>query len=304
MNTYKGTHAVIVADIDPERFAEQRRDGIVGTDISAIAGINPWKSALTVYHEKTTGETDNAESERMFWGKRLESVIAEETAEREGLTIQEVPHILAHPENQYCRAQIDRLIIDPERGNGVLEVKNMGHWSSQRVRIESGEESIPDHYLLQIQWQLYVTGLQWGKFSALMEGSELRTVEVKRDDELIAGLASIAQDFWKCVKDKTPPAADGSESTSETLKKMFPVPEAGKVVNLGSELEGLFIERLTLAEQIKPLEARKKEVENLIKLAIGDAETATCGFYTATLKLVEKAEYTVKASSYRMLKIK
>ena len=304
MQLYKGTNAIIVADIDPERYAEQRRDGIGGTDISAIAGINPWKSALTVYYEKTTGESDMQESERMFWGKRLESVIAEETAEREGLTIEEVPHILAHPDNQYCRVQIDRLIVDPERGNGVLEVKNMGHWSSQRVRIESGEDAIPDHYLLQIQWQMYITGLQWGMFSALMEGSELRTVEVKRDDELIAGLVSIASDFWKCVENGTPPAADGSDSTSETLKRMFPIPEEGAVVNLAPEFERLFAERIAIAEQIKPLEARKKEIENQLKLAIGDAETATCGTYTATLKLVEKGEYTVKASSYRMLKIK
>lgn len=304
MKTYPGTHSVIVADIDPERFAEQRRDGVGGTDISAIAGINPWKSALAVYYEKTTGESDMQESERMDWGKRLESVIAEETATRQGLVIQEVPHILAHPENLWARAQIDRLIIDTERGNGVLEVKNMGHWSSRQVQSATGEDAIPDHYLMQVQWQMYVTGCQWGFFAALMEGSELRVEYVKRDDKLIADMVSIARDFWRCVQAKTPPAADGSDSTKETLFKMFPAPIPGEVVNLTPDLEPLFIELEEIKAKQKPLEARRKTIENQIKLAIGDAETATCGAYTITLKLVNRNGYAVAPTSFRQLAIK
>jgi len=302
MNAYPGTNAIIVSEISDD-FAEQRRYGIGGTDISAIAGINPWKSALTVYYEKTEGASVTAESERMYWGTRLEPIIAEEAARQHSLVIEEVPYILAHPDHLHFRASIDRLIIDPERGNGVLEVKNMGHWSSQRVRIESGEEAVPDHYLLQIQWYLYVTGLQWGMFAALMEGSELRTVEVKRDDELIASLVSIAEDFWACIENGTPPAADGSDSTADTLKLMFPKPISGTSVNLEPQYESLFAERETIAAQIPPLEKRKKEIDNQIKLLIGDAETATCGPYTATLKLTEKKESVVKASSFRTLRI-
>jgi putative phage-type endonuclease len=302
MNLYPGTNAIIAADIADD-FAEQRRYGIGGTDISAIAGINPWKSALAVYYEKTEHAQTTVVSERMEWGTRLEQIICDETARREELTIETVPHILAHPNYPHHRASIDRLIVDNERGNGVLEAKNMGHWSSQRVRVESDEDAIPDHYLLQIQWYLHVTGLQWGIFSALMEGSELRTVEVKRDDALIRNLIKIAEDFWACIVNKTPPAADGSDSASATLKMMFPAPELGKTVFLQPEYENSFMELENIKGQIKPLEARKKELENQIKLAIGDAETATCGAYTATLKLTERKESVVKASSFRVLRV-
>jgi len=305
MKLYEGTEAVVVAEIDERAFSEQRRGGIGGTDISAIAGLNPWKSALAVYYEKTTGAIDDNESERMAWGKRLEPVIAEETANREGMTIREVPYILGNLHAPHFRAAIDRLIIDDERGNGVLEVKNMGHWTSRQVRDEAGEDAVPDHYLLQIQWYLYVTGLRWGVFSALMEGCELRTVEVERDDALIADLVSLAEGFWKCIEDGTPPAADGSESTKATLERMFPVPKPGANIDLDpEEYTVVFKELFHVKEAIKPLEKRKKELEHQLKLAIGDAETATCGTYSATLKLVERKGYVVEPSSHRRLTVK
>lgn len=304
MNLYPGANAVAVADIDPERFAELRRYGIGGTDISAIAGINPWKSALTLYYEKTQGIFDAPESERMEWGKRLEPVIADAAAEKFNLTIEVVPCILAHPDRPYHRASIDRLIVDPEKGNGVLEVKNMGFWSAREVRKDAGENGIPDHYLLQLQWYLYVTGLQWGMFAALMEGSELRVEIVERDDELIRDLVRLADDFWACVENGTPPAADGSDSTSATLRRMFPEPVPEKVENLGPEHEELFAELLTTKAAMKPLKKREKELENAIKLLIGDAEAATCGPYAARFPVIERAGYAVEATKFRQLTVK
>jgi putative phage-type endonuclease len=303
MKLYEGTKAVAVHLITPDQFSAQRRGGVGGSDISAIAGINPWKSALTLYYEKRGELPDTEESEAMYWGKRLESTIAEEAAQRLGLEIAEVPYILAHPEHDCHRAQIDRLILDSERGNGVLEVKNMGHWSSQKVRESEGEDAIPDHYLLQVQWQLHVTGLSWGVFAALMGGSEFRSYEVQRDDTLIAGLVKLADDFWRCVQNGTPPAADGSDSTTATLKQVYATPEQGKQITLSGEFDSVIAERAELTRKISELSERKKELDNQIKLAMGDAETALCGPWRLTLKAVNKKEYTVKASTYRELRV-
>jgi putative phage-type endonuclease len=311
--------ATVIAPATGPEWHEARQRGIGGTDISAIAGINPWKSALAVYYEKVEGRDDTKVTERMEWGHILEPVIAEQTAERHALTLDEVPYIIAHPEYPWALASIDRLIINPERGNGVLEVKNMGHWSASQVRINEGEDAIPDHYLLQVQWYLFVTGLKWGMFAALMEGSELRIVEVKRDDALIADLFRIAQDFWQCVENRTPPAADASDSTAETLKRMFPEAEQGKVANLTPEYEGLLHERARLKHEIKTRESELKGIENKIKLAIGDAELATCGTFELTLKTTRTMRFDSKRfqserpedydaykseSTYRTLRVK
>jgi putative phage-type endonuclease len=301
---YKGTNAIIVADIDPERFSEQRREGIGGTDISAIAGINPWSSALTVYYDKTGDLPSIQPTERMQWGTLLEPIIVQQCAERLNLTLDECPHILAHPEVSYFRASPDRIIIDPERGNGILEVKNIGHWAAQDVRSGLSEIAIPDHYILQLQWYLHVTGLQWGVFGALLEGNELVTEEVKRDDSLIADLVSIAHDFWKCVTDRTPPAADGSESTTNTLKQMFPIDEELPPVILTPEFLPMFAERAVLKERAKETKSRLDEIENQIKAAIGSAAAAACGQYEVTYKQQTRKETIQKASTFRVLKVK
>ena len=286
-------------------WLEQRRRGIGGTDISAIAGLNPWRSALTVYYEKRGELPGQDETERMRWGNILEPIIIQEVRTRHALKIDECPYILAHPDYSHFLASPDAIIIDPERGNGVLEVKTMGHWSAQQVRSGTEEPEIPNHYLLQLQWYLFVTGLQWGMFAVLLEGQELVTHEVKRDDELIAHLAKIGTDFWKLVEAGTPPAADGSDSTTETIKALFPEPEPESVAHLDAdEFLPLLQERDGLKSQIKNMESRCKAIENQIKLEMENAEIAAIGDRRISYKIVSRKGYTVEPKQYRQLTIK
>jgi putative phage-type endonuclease len=69
-----------------EDWLKHRNKGIGGSDVSAICGLNPWRSPLSVYLEKT-GQIEAAEeNEAMRWGTLLEPVVAkicppEKTAE-------------------------------------------------------------------------------------------------------------------------------------------------------------------------------------------------------------------------------
>ena len=60
-----------------------RTMGIGGSDVSVIAGINPYKSAYQLWLEKT-GQTEPAESENEYthFGTVLEPVIRKEFIER------------------------------------------------------------------------------------------------------------------------------------------------------------------------------------------------------------------------------
>ena len=55
--------------------------GIGGSDVSVIAGINPYKSAYQLWLEKT-GQTEPAESENEYTHSVLEPVIRKEFIER------------------------------------------------------------------------------------------------------------------------------------------------------------------------------------------------------------------------------
>ena len=62
-----------------DEWLELRRQGIGGSDAAAILGLNPWKTPMDVWLEKTGEFTrDDEENEQMYWGTVLEAVVAEE----------------------------------------------------------------------------------------------------------------------------------------------------------------------------------------------------------------------------------
>lgn len=65
-----------------------RRKGIGGSDASAIAGINPWKSPMAVWLDKTGQIEPEEAGEAAYWGNVLENVVADEFKERTGFYLQ------------------------------------------------------------------------------------------------------------------------------------------------------------------------------------------------------------------------
>ena len=75
-----------------------RTMGIGGSDVSVIAGINPYRSVYQLWLEKT-GQTEPAESDNEYthFGTILEPVIRKEFMERTGLKVRQ-KHMLLQSE--------------------------------------------------------------------------------------------------------------------------------------------------------------------------------------------------------------
>lgn len=83
-------------------WLKARQKGIGGSDVAAILGINPYRTPLDIYREKTTEITeDRAPSEAAYWGTQLESIVAQEFSKRTGFMIQRVYHQLASNLDHY-----------------------------------------------------------------------------------------------------------------------------------------------------------------------------------------------------------
>ncbi len=63
---------------------ENRATGIGGSDAAAVCGLNPYKSPVDVYLEKVGAAAPVDETERMFWGNKLEDVVADVYSDRTG----------------------------------------------------------------------------------------------------------------------------------------------------------------------------------------------------------------------------
>ncbi|MEI5869203.1 YqaJ viral recombinase family protein [Bacillus albus] len=261
---------VATTSISKIEWLKWRKSGIGGSDIGAIVGISKYKSPIGVYLEKTGSAPDaKIESEAAYWGTVMEDVIAQEFVKRTEMKVRRRNAILQHPEYEWALANVDRIIIDKERGNGILEIKT----ASEYLKKEWESDEIPEQYIVQIQWYFFVTGLQWGYFAALVGGNKFVIKEIERDDELIGYLADIAKDFWlNNVEKHEPPMFDGSDASTELLKHLYPESITNSFVSLGKQEELLIEARDQVDREIKVLQEQKAEYENKIKAKLGTSE--------------------------------
>src|SRR3990167_94652 len=88
----------------------------------------------------------------------------------------------------------------------------------------SGTDSIPDHYLCQVMWQLFVTGRTKWYLAVLVNGNSLKQYSGERDDNLIRRMAFHANKFWnEYVVVQNPPPLTGADPDSERVKKENPL---------------------------------------------------------------------------------
>jgi predicted phage-related endonuclease len=156
----------------------------------------------------------------------------------------------------------------PGGENRILEIKNVGEY--QRSKWQDG--NVPEMYLLQVQWYLYVTGLRHATIAALVGGQELVTHEIERNDSIIDSCVRIAADFWQLVENRTPPDPDGSDASREILKVMYPEAKPLKEVVLPPAALELVHEVNSCKETIDAIDERKCSAENKLRAMMGDAE--------------------------------
>jgi predicted phage-related endonuclease len=171
---------------------------------------------------------------------------------------------------------IDREITNEKGEKGILEIKTGSEYS-----IEKWEgENIPDAYMIQLQWYLFLTGYKYGYFAALLGGHRYIEKYVQRDDELIKSLFQIAEDFWfNNIGKKVPPAADGSEASAKALEILHPQAVYTGGLELPPEIELLVIEREDAKVKLKELENLIDEKDNKIKEYMGDYAEAVTSDY-------------------------
>lgn len=255
----------VVADKETSRDAwlEVRRSGLGGSDAAAVADLSPWRSRLGLYLDKR-GELDNddGESERMAWGKRLEPVVAAVYAQDTGRLVLNPQFTYRSRSHPFMLATPDRLVVDSDDMGG-LEVKTTSAWQA-----DSWAHSVPDHYALQCQHYMAVTGLAWWDVSVLIGGNTYRTFRLHRDDRLIAALIDLEERFWTDhVEAGVPPPVSG---VTDDLR--FVEAEPAKTVVLPDTAVALIADRRRAHEEAKRWTDRKAHLDTQLRGLLLDAE--------------------------------
>ena len=241
-----------------EEWLKDRMAGIGGSDAGTILGFNRYKSAYSLWAEKTGLITPpDVDNEAMRVGRDLEDYVAHRFMEITGKKVRKSSFSYKSNEHPYMLANVDRLIVGEDAG---LECKTAS--ALTRVRYDKG--NIPESYYAQCVHYMAVTGAKCWYIAVLVMGRGFYWWKVERDEEEINSLIVEEKLFWDLVQTKQPPEIDGSESTEETLKMLYP--DADLESDVDCTLVETHVEALVdVNEQINKLTAAKKTLENQIK---------------------------------------
>jgi putative phage-type endonuclease len=284
-----------------EAWLDARLTGIGASDAAAVLGVSPWKGPFELYCEKLgIAQTEPAETEALEWGLTLEEPIARKYQRETGREVVDPGRytIQRSPEYPFMLATVDRFVETPERGRGVLEIKTAGIF-----RHDAWSDEAPLQYQVQVMHQCAVTGCQWGSLAVLVGGQKFYWLDVDRNDEFIAALILRERDFWQRVQDHDPPPPDASDACRELLKRLYPREAAGTVIALPPDAVQWDAQRREAMAALTVAMTSKREAENHLIAALGDAEVGLLADGTRySYKSQQRKGYTVEPSSSRVLR--
>lgn len=264
-------------ELPREDWLAVRKQGIGSSDAAAAVGLNPYKSQLELWLEKTGRDTGlpktdpDDEDSPMYWGNVLEPIVAWHYSKRTKNKVRRINAVLQHPDPDlsWMLANIDREVIGADDVQ-ILECKTAGINGARLWK-----EGVPEYVQLQVMHQLAVTGKQAADVAVVLGGQHLEIHRIERDEQMITRLIELERRFWQYVETDTPPPADGTASAETALRCLFPT-DSGETVDFSGHagLSAAYIELKALRQSIADKEKREAQLKQMLQQAMGDASRA------------------------------
>ena len=251
-----------------KQWVEARKNGIGGSDVASIMGLNKYSSPLNVWLVKTGREEspDLSDNQAVEWGNRLEDVVADKFAdEHPELQVRRRNATMVSIKRPWAFANIDRWVTDGKGNVGILEVKTVG-----MRRAADWDNGVPLYYLTQVMHYMSVTGYQYAWVAVLIGGQEFREYYIERDEQDIQAINDAVDTFWRdFVETDTAPALIGNDPEANALLSQHSDPSQEFITMLDEDVS-MLDELQEIKDQMDDLKHRKTLIENQIKDLIGD----------------------------------
>lgn len=250
---------------------EDRKKYIGGSDVGAIMGVNPWRTPLDVFFEKTgMREIEEIKNEYVYWGKKIEPLIIQKFIEKTNLSCFEEISIRYHDKYTYLAAHVDGLIGDHKQNcSAILECKTTSFFKKKEWG-EEGTDKIPLYYKMQVAHYCNIYDLPKCYIAVLFGGNDFRIYEYNRDLKFEKDIENKLVDFWENhVLTMEPPILikieEANELYSTSTKDSFKVAD--------NDILNDYYEMIEIQQKISALEneydSYKLKMMNFLK----DAET-------------------------------
>lgn len=307
--------AIMTAKMTDAEWLQNRRAGIGGSDVSAILGLNKYRSPFEVWLDKTNQLPidTNEGSEAIHFGNVFEEVVAQEFSRRAGKKVFKQNKTFIHPKHSMLRANIDR---DIAHEPGFLECKTANAFLAD----EWVDNQVPQAYLLQVQHYMNVLNRPYCYIAVLIGGQKFLYKKIERNQELIDLITEKLVNWWdEYVEGGKQPPIDGSDAATNFLKDYLADKSKGKVIKLADDDYNLITQRQQLKTTQKQLQQSINEIDNQLKLELKTADYGLTDGYKVSFQSYERKgidkkklkeefpdvyEKVEKVSTYRTLKIK
>lgn len=200
-----------------EEWYAFRQNGIGGSEMGTVLGINKYDTNVRLFHQKIGNiEVKREDNERMFWGRTNEENIARIWQYYDGTKdgyvdnynngkivrkCRSINGYITNPKYPWLFASVDRLINieggfnlitgEPLETEAILECKNMSYWVSKMW-----EDGMPIYHLAQIHVYMAIMETDYAEIAMLVDGGNLVVEKVMRDDALMDRILNISKMWW------------------------------------------------------------------------------------------------------------
>lgn len=198
-------------------WLEKRAGRIGGSDASCIVGMNPYKSNVELWEEKTGKKQAEDISDKPYvkYGTEAEAHL------RALFALDFPQYKVSYDENNmwlndkypFAHASLDGWLEDEDGRKGILEIKTTN--ILQSMQKEKWKNRIPDNYYIQVLHYLMVTEFDFAILRASMRfqyGNDVTftikqyLIEREEVQEDIEYLQKAEKDFYFAIKEKKRPS--------------------------------------------------------------------------------------------------
>lgn len=286
-----------------EEWLALRAKDVTSTEVAALFGVSPYITEFELWHKKKSSFiVELEEHERMLWGIRLQSAIANGIAEDKGWTIRPMTEYIRDPKLR-LGASFDFEIMSVP--SGILEIKNVDSLQFHRTwELSQEKEEIPLHIEFQVQTQLGVSERSFAEIGALVGGNNVQLAHRDPAASIISGIKNKVEAFWGSVEANRPPAPNLQRDV-EFISKLYGFAEPGKILDAADDKQigQLCVDYRALADHIKSLEEKKDSIKAMLLMRINDAEKVLGPDYTISAGMIGPCQVAYERKGYRNFRI-
>jgi predicted phage-related endonuclease len=267
------SEAEIELSPEEQRFQEERRTTLGGTDSAAICGFSfPYRNAWDVAAEKKGMLPIWRGNERTEIGRLLEDPVAQVYAQRTGVQLEHCKEVVRDSKSPFLGGHPDRLVVDQKRGAEIKTVEfGFEKWSKPGEPLR-----VPQGYFVQCQHYLMVTGYETWDLVALFGLSKIRWYTLERNEKVISALRAKDESFWeRYVEGPDLPPMEPSDGARAWLKGQYPAPKADKLVVANEEQAEAIAHWLEAKGSRESFEEEEERWKIRVQAAIGEATGIT-----------------------------